>query len=406
MAVVGRLPALCYGLVLTVVWTTFNSLFWTRLNGLHPLRVPSYTPRHADILASSVLSHPLSNISVTISSPRNSRKPEPEDIELSATADADSQAQCRNDATVAICMVGTRLWRRKRANLHSHWIENVVKPLGGISNIEVFVHVPKEDLDSESFRDIRQLWPTATGISRNDITKQRHTIESYACANKTGSYFLQYNSFVQKERKRDCLEAVELKEKRCNHTYKWIIRDRPDNYHYRNIFLEGQTIEDLPNLVHAPGFSYQYGVSDRFALVPRKYAKAYFAPNTKRCFSLNSTRELFINCHEPAFRRGARNVIYPECDLGLGFAHELDLNATSREDWMTSFERFMKARTISDPIMVRACHEPVCSQPRDSKIAEAIKTSNQTALATELVKHSVLCETDVFESHIRSCATG
>jgi len=54
------------------------------------------------------------------------------------------------------------------------------------------------------------------------------------------------------------------------------MRDRPDVYHDEPVF-GGRFIKDLdPNKIYAPCLWKDWGVCDPFAMVPRRYAQAYY----------------------------------------------------------------------------------------------------------------------------------
>ena len=298
--------------------------------------------------------------------------------------------QCRNNASVAVCMLGLGFDRMQRGNIDYFWIKHFIEPLGGIPNVELFVHTSRSNLNSDSFQEIARKWPNAPELAiideRWNFSTTYESQKAHCQKANNDSVFTQFNSFVLRIRRRECLARVEETERRCKHKYAWIARGRPDLYYDRNIFKqEAQTIATLSkDVVHTSGFAIDFGIQDLIAVAPRKLASGYFAPENPMCVQMNSTFEC---CRRSILE--VTNLIYPECDLSMGILYRI-LNGSHPNQWT----RYVSAE-LNHPIMVRGCRQshPACKKDKWEPDEQGMWPLNS------------ICEKDIPGSH-KSCSKG
>uniref|UniRef100_A0A7S3ZIQ9 Uncharacterized protein n=1 Tax=Lotharella globosa TaxID=91324 RepID=A0A7S3ZIQ9_9EUKA len=335
--------------------------------------------------------------------------------DLPSTRTSMARRGCRNQASVAICLIGDRLEGRKRANLHYHWMKNLIGPLGGAQNVEVIVHASKDDLDSDSFTEILDEWPTAIGIYRED-EEDLYTVyqeESKACPGP----FLTFSSWMQRLRKRDCYRAIREREMECNHHYRWVVRDQADHFFYKPVFAGGtRTLSSLEEGIHVAGLTRRW-MNHRFGIVSRDYAPHYFAAKRGACTHPNAT-ELFtapclwdrkVDAKSPASR------VDPGCDLVMGITHELGQQHAEGSGKGRAVGHFVRGKTVTRPLLVRGCEHDECdvakcnSNPTCKMKVEALREaakndSDATARMMKVLDRSwVVCEQEVPGSHA-ACA--
>jgi len=187
---------------------------------------------------------------------------------ITSTYITSSPPHCNKNASVAVCMMGTRLELRARYNLSPSYKTNVLSYLGGATNVDMFLNYGPGDRENES--DLGETWPHADRV----ILDMSFSDYTFRCPRNTRP--LQRNVFGLTLRLESCLSRIQAQEKRCGHRYQWVMRDRPDIYHNEPVF-GGKSIEDLdPAKIYAPCLWKDWGVCDNFAMVPRSYAQAYY----------------------------------------------------------------------------------------------------------------------------------
>uniref|UniRef100_A0A7S2XCU2 Uncharacterized protein n=1 Tax=Lotharella oceanica TaxID=641309 RepID=A0A7S2XCU2_9EUKA len=221
-------------------------------------------------------------------------------------------------ARTAMCLVGTRIdGKMRRFGFVENFLEHVVAPLGGPNSVDLFVNTDSQSLQSDDFKDLEKIWPDC----RQRAVAFDATIRTYPkiprrCRSLLvmGSALLWNNAtHVLARRLSSCFEQVASEEARCQKSYRWVYKHRPDAYLTSDVFGEGKTLGDLEeSKAYFVEARPQHGFNDISFLLPRSLAPL--------ALNLSDSRRI-PRCFDRVLLQGTCphalqiNAVYPECLL-------------------------------------------------------------------------------------------
>mmetsp|Transcript_14508 Transcript_14508/g.35361 ORF Transcript_14508/g.35361 Transcript_14508/m.35361 type:complete len:372 (-) Transcript_14508:20-1135(-) len=224
------------------------------------------------------------------------------------------------DARVALCLIGTRInGRVKRFRFMDNFMQHVVEPLGGVSNVDLFVNTDQVSLESEDFEEFEKTWPDCRRLAVSfDATVQERPKPPSWCRPLLilGQYILWNNATIVLQRRfSSCYVQIVKQEQRCGRPYEWIFKHRPDAYFANPVFGNGKIINNIDNKkAHFVSATRDYGFNDISFLIPRNIAhlalnlvKPHIPPICISKTQLHSTCRHALGI----------NAVYPECLLNF-----------------------------------------------------------------------------------------
>uniref|UniRef100_A0A7S3Z970 Uncharacterized protein n=1 Tax=Lotharella globosa TaxID=91324 RepID=A0A7S3Z970_9EUKA len=280
--------------------------------------------------------------------------------------------QCRS-ASIAVCMLGNGYHVREKANLNEHWIREVVEPLGGVDNLEVFVNANERNTETNAYKELSKIWPNIPHLTTmthlGEIQDGHNELQRACNASSKRRACAQMSTHVQGTRKLECLRTIKAMEKHCNKRYRWIVRDRPDLYH-ADTLARMPNLDSVNNVTTFLDFAKLHnGMSDRFGIVHRSHAEAYFGGLAPLCHSIESpVLQKLCDGHYVN-----QTHLYNECYLALSYHGFLEQPLRPDNRSGTDATRHVKSTTpisllkahltpglINRPMIVRDEEHPTC----------------------------------------------